>query len=138
MREKSNVPDEDKDTPHRGWAGKQAEPRVYEALRPRARELRKNQTKAENMLWSTLRYRKRLGFKFRRQHVIDQFIVDFYCAEARLVIEIDGAVHELTGERDHARQEPLEALGLRVMRFKNDEVMRNLDGVMSRLKGRSK
>jgi len=122
--------DEDKEKPHRGWAGKRAEPRIYEALRPRARELRTNQTKAEGILWSALRYRKRLGFKFRRQHVIDQFIVDFYCAEARLVIEVDGAVHEFTGERDQARQEMLEGLGLRVIRFANDDVERNLDGVV--------
>ena len=120
--------DEDKDSPHRGWAGKQAEPCVYETLGPRARELRKNQTKAEGVLWNALRHRQRLGHKFRRQHVIDQFIVDFYCAEARLVIEVDGAVHEFTGERDQARQAQLEALGLRVTRFTNDEVMSNLDG----------
>jgi very-short-patch-repair endonuclease len=72
-----------------------------------------------------------MGFRFRRQHIIDRFIVDFYCPEARLVIEVDGAVHRSTEERDSARQEWLENLGLRVLRFANEAVMNDLPGVIA-------
>jgi very-short-patch-repair endonuclease len=82
-------------------------------------------------LWRYLRRRQRLGYKFRRQHVIDRFVVDFYCAEAQLVVEPDGEVHDFTGDRDVARQDFLEQLDLRVLRFANDDVMTNLGGVIT-------
>ncbi len=116
-----------------GWAGKYPSPGLNKPLRQRARELRSLQTPAEKRLWYYLKG-KQLGFKFRRQHVIDHFIVDFYCAEARLVIELDGAVHNYTGERDVARQEHLEEFGLRFLRFTNDDVMHNLEGVIAAIK----
>ncbi|HOA24696.1 MAG TPA: endonuclease domain-containing protein [Aggregatilineales bacterium] len=102
---------------HKKWPGKLSHPHSYQQLREIARDLRSNQIPAERHLWKHLSQRQRLGFKFRRQHVIDRFIVDFYCAESALVIELDGGIHCLTEERDAARQEYLESLGLTVLRF---------------------
>ena len=68
-----------------------------------------------------------------RQHVFHRFIVDFYCHEARLVIEVDGAIHEYTQEEDALRQEFLESLGLRVLRFTNGEVLQHTRAVLKRI-----
>ena len=92
--------------------------------------MRREPTRAEDRLWQRLRNRQASGLKFRRQHAIGRFIVDFYCAEARLVVEVDGAVHEDTADEDAARQEFLESRGLRVLRFSNDEVSKSLDRVL--------
>ena len=86
-------------------------------------------TKAERILWSILSDRKCGGRKFRRQHAIEPYIVDFYCAEAKLVVEIDGESHDGRQEYDRRRDEYLEKLGLRVMRITNGDVLENLDGV---------
>ena len=106
---------------------------IYRDLKERARSMRKNPTRAEDALWQRLRKRQVNGFHFRRQHPIGRFIVDFYCAEAKLAVEVDGAVHNEPGhdEYDDARQEFLEALGLRVLRFDNAEVVSETDGVVS-------
>jgi very-short-patch-repair endonuclease len=74
-----------------------------------------------------------LGFKFRRQHVIDRFIVDFYCGEAGLVVEVDGEIHDYTPQEDAIRQEFLESLGLRVVRFRNEEVFGDMEGVLEEI-----
>jgi very-short-patch-repair endonuclease len=97
-----------------------------------ARELRKNRTAAERRLWSKLRELKAVGFKFRQQAPIDRFIVDFVCFASRLIIEVDGATHSTQGERmsDHDREQYLKDEGFRVLRFWNDDVMSNLEGVM--------
>ena len=87
-----------------------------------AREFRKRPTEAEARAWNLLRRRNMLGLKFRRQQVIVGFIADFYCAEERLVLEIDGAVHDAQQEYDHARSEAFRALGIRVARIRNDDV----------------
>ena len=89
----------------------------------KARELRHDLTHAERRAWAILRNR-RLGFKFRRQHVIDGFIVDFYCHELRLAVEIDGAVHSdpKIAEYDAARTAHLQMRGLTVVRIANDRV----------------
>src|SRR5438046_2495237 len=101
----------------------------------RCRELRKNQTDAEKTLWYFVRGRKRKGHKFLRQYPLyaDQlqgrrfyFIADFYCAEAKLVIEVDGNYHSLIKAEDESRDEVVSALGLKTIRFTNDEVVRNL------------
>ncbi len=92
-------------------------------------------TPAEKQLWQKLRNKQLLGFKFRRQQSIDRFIVDFYCAEARLIIEVDGEIHEYTQAEDTLRQEFLESLGLRVVRFKNEEVLNLIDGVLEKIAG---
>jgi len=106
-----------------------------ETLKPRARSMRKDPTPAEAKLWSRLRKKQVAGLRFRRQHPIGQFIVDFYCAEARLVIEVDGSVHDEpeVAERDTSRQQHLESLGLRVFRVTNGLVMRELDAVVERI-----
>src|SRR2546426_12653886 len=92
----------------------------------RARELRHNPTPAERHAWSLLRNRGVLGLKFRRQHVLHSFIVDFYCATERLVLELEGDVHARCDRPiyDAARAEFLEAAGYRVVRMRNREVTR--------------
>jgi very-short-patch-repair endonuclease len=95
-----------------------------------ARQLRLNLTPAERMLWEALRRRQLKGWKFRCQHPVASFIVDFYCPQHRLVIEIDGPVHDQQIEYDAARTEQLHHLGYRVIRFDNREVMSDLSGVL--------
>ena len=99
----------------------------------RAKELRRDMTPAEKMLWGELRANK-LGVHFRRQQIIEGFIVDFYCHKAALVIEVDGDIHDLQREEDARREKALSALGLRVIRFRNDEVVKDLSGVVERIK----
>ena len=96
----------------------------------RARELRRSSTPAERLLWSRLRDRRVDGFKFRRQYPVEGFIVDFLCAEKSLVIEIDGGQHQTTTEYDARRTEALNGSGYRVLRFWNNEVLEQLDGVL--------
>jgi len=95
--------------------------------------MRGEPTAAENHLWQRIRKQQVLGFKFRRQHTIDRFIVDFYCTEARLIIEVDGIIHDDQQEADQLRTEFLETLGLRVLRFTNGEVLQQTDGVIERI-----
>ena len=96
-----------------------------------ARNLRKNQTQAEVILWRILRKRQISGFKFLKQHPVfyridkdwvDFYIADFYCAELRLIFEIDGAIHEYTKECDYQRDSRLASKGILVTRLKNEEV----------------
>ena len=96
-----------------------------------AKELRKNQTEAEKVLWELLRSRRCGGLKFRRQHPVKEFILDFYCHEYLLGIEVDGAVHEndLAKEYDLNRTAELESFGITILRFKNEEVLTNLSKV---------
>jgi len=75
-----------------------------------------------------------LPFVFRRQHPVEAFFVDFYCASARLVIEVDGPVHETRADDDRQRQEYLESLGLRVLRFSNADVFTRLDAVVDEIR----
>lgn len=104
--------------------------RVRPAILARARELRHPQTPAETKLWSRLRSSQVESFKFRRQHPIDRFIVDFYCAECRLVVEIDGDSHAEQVEYDDARTEWLQSHGYRVVRFNNRDAMAHTDAVI--------
>ena len=101
----------------------------------RARVLRANATAAEGKLWHVLRNRNLVGHKFARQVAIDNFIVDFLCREARLIVEVDGGTHGEDDERqrDAARAAALERLGYRIFRVTNDDVMRNLSGVLDGL-----
>jgi very-short-patch-repair endonuclease len=107
---------------------------LWEKLRPIARQMRTKPTEAENILWRLLRRHELSGFKFRRQHNIERFIVDFYCAKARLVIEVDGPIHQYQGEEDSIRQEYLESHNLKVIRFSNDAVLNNTDEVIKQIK----
>ena len=104
--------------------------RIHPTIRQFARELRQPQTPAEATLWSHLRNRN-LKYKFRRQHPIDFFIIDFYCAKAKLLIEIDGSSHLEREQQnyDQSRTEYLEALGYKVIRFTNDDVRYNIHAV---------
>src|ERR1700739_4124085 len=99
-----------------------------------ARLLRRNMTHAELKLWSYLKD-KPLGFKFRRQHPLGIYIADFYCHWAKLVIELDGRIHERTGikENDKVRQKILEDEGLKVLRFSNEEVFNDIDTVLDKI-----
>jgi len=95
-----------------------------------ARKLRHTQTKAESLLWSRLRDRQLNGAKFKRQFRIDRFVVDFFCFEARLVIELDGGQDDALQAKDLERTEKIEALGYRVVRFWNNDVDENIEGVL--------
>jgi len=99
----------------------------------RARELRHDMTPAEKILWDELRANK-LGVHFRRQQVIAGFVVDFYCHKVALVIELDGDVHDLQQEEDARREKALREMGLRIVRFRNDEVIKNLSTVVGKIK----
>jgi very-short-patch-repair endonuclease len=99
----------------------------------RAKELRREMTPAEKLLWQEVRAKK-LGVRFRRQQVIQGFIVDFYCHKATLVVEVDGDIHDLQQEEDARREKVLSELGLRVVRFGNDEVVRELPAVVERIR----
>lgn len=96
------------------------------------RELRKHQTDAEATLWFCLRNRKLYNFKFRRQHSIDKFIVDFICVEKQLVIELDGSSHNDIGQvnYDFQRDEKIKQLGYNIIRFQNTEVFEQLERVL--------
>ncbi|MGZ8553130.1 MAG: methylmalonyl-CoA mutase family protein [Chitinophagaceae bacterium] len=111
----------------------------YRKLKEFALEQRGNKsTEAENMLWQFLRDKKVDNIKFRRQHIIDKYIADFISLEKKLIIEVDGNIHQLPEniESDQQRTERLNELGFQVIRFTNDEVLANIDGVRSSIKER--
>jgi very-short-patch-repair endonuclease len=101
-----------------------------------ARSLRRNATKAERRLWQGLRRKEVAGFRFRRQIALGGFIADFASFDASLVIEVDGATHSTEEElaRDAARTAALSAQGFAILRFTNDEVFRNLEGVLETIR----
>ncbi len=94
--------------------------------------LRKNMPKAEEIIWSKLRAKQIEGCKFRRQYSVDKFVLDFYCVELKLALEIDGDSHYLEGaeEYDRERQIFIESFGIKFLRFTNNDVYENLDGVV--------
>jgi very-short-patch-repair endonuclease len=98
-----------------------------------ARRLRRHQTDAERILWFRLRGRRLAGWKFKRQVPIDRFIVDFICADAKLIVELDGGQHADRTRQDEERTRTLEAMGYLVLRFWNNDVMRNLEGVLEEI-----
>ena len=95
----------------------------------KARQLRKNPTEAERLLWNYLRYRQINGHKFRRQRPISQYVVDFVCLEKGLVIELDGGQHSQQVVYDSQRSRQLEAQGFRVLRFWNNQVLEEIETV---------
>jgi very-short-patch-repair endonuclease len=103
-----------------------------ERFRAKAKSLRASQTSAEAKLWQALRNRRLARWKFRRQHPIDRFIVDFVTLDGKLIVEVDGVTHSTTSEikRDQARTEVLEACGFFVVRVSNTDVYENLEGVL--------
>lgn len=108
--------------------------RVSPKTRKRARELRRELTPIEAILWQRLRSRRLAGLKFRRQHPIGPFITDFYCAERKLVIEIHGDTPAEKARYDASRTAWLEEQGIRVIRFNNRDVLDNLPGVIEMIK----
>jgi very-short-patch-repair endonuclease len=101
-----------------------------------AREFRKEPTKSESILWQALRAKKLDGHKFRRQQPIGNFIVDFYNSPHRLVVEVDGSIHNTQVELDQARQEILELIGLNVLRVNAEDVEKNLPFVLNTIRSK--
>jgi len=104
-------------------------PRSNPKTRTRAIELRKDLTPAERKLWSVI-HNDQLGVNFRRQHAIGNYIPDFVCIEKKLIIELDGSQHLEQEEYDEERTKYLNSLGYKVIRFWNNDVMKNMDGVI--------
>src|SRR5262245_7340422 len=119
------MPDDRK--PRRQW-------RTGAATQIRARQLRQEQTAAEAKLWYYLRDRRLDGFKFRRQHAIGRFIVDFCCVERRLIVEVDRPPHDEQVERDQARTQALQDAGYRVIRYTNQALDQHLDSALADLR----
>lgn len=107
--------------------------RIHPKIRNRARELRKEQTPAEQKVWRLLRSRQLEGYKFRRPHPIGRYIVDFYCPACKLVIEIDGGVHAGQEDDDEARTEWLNEQGDEVIRFTNTQVNNQMEAVIAEI-----
>ena len=110
-------------------------PIAYEKLKEKARQLRKYHTEAEEVLWTQIR-QKLTGVKFRRQHIIGDYIVDFVCLKEQIVIEVDGKYHDAKeqNERDLIRDADLRFKGFQVLRFSNDAVMIDTDNVIKIIK----
>ena len=106
-------------------------PEQWEKLKPLARHMRHTPARAEDVLWQRIRNRRIGGVKFRRQHAIEGFVVDFVCIERRLIIEVDGDIHEEPDQQayDQQRQAVLESRGFRVLRFTNEEVLHSIEAV---------
>lgn len=117
--------DDDRHNPYRQWA--------TQAMMHIARDLRQRQTSAEVLLWECLRDRRLAGIKFRRQHPVanTNYVVDFFSYEHHLVIELDGGIHSTQIAADDQRQRELQAQGLRVLRFPNDQLHTNLENVLT-------
>ncbi len=102
---------------------------TWKALKESARGMRKEATSAEDALWERLRNRQVLGFKFRRQHTVGRFVLDFYCPEAKLGVEVDGSIHHELKEVDRERERHLQSRGICLLRFSNKQVMNDSDAV---------
>lgn len=109
-----------------------ASPPIFE----NAKNLKQEMTEAEKILWEHLRNNKLEGFKFRRQHPMGKFIADFYCHNKKLIVEVDGDIHntEYVKERDEGRTQELENFGMTIVRFRNDEVFNDLENVLAAIK----
>jgi len=132
IEEAKNAPKSPKGTYH--W--ETANPVIYNLLKEFAKRMRNKPTEAESLLWDVLSGKKLDGYKFRRQHIIGDFIVDFICLKYNLIIEVDGLIHQLPENKtsDAERTKWLTEEGFRVIRFTNDEVLSNLDSVLERIK----
>jgi very-short-patch-repair endonuclease len=107
--------------------------KVSQDLKERARELRQNPTSAERILWEKLRHNRLNGLQFRRQQIIDYYIVDFYCHSKALIIEVDGDIHDVQKDYDAERDNHLVARGFRVLRVPNNDVIANLSIVLKKI-----
>ena len=102
-------------------------------LEEAARGMRRQQTSAEAVLWGALQKKQVAGLRFRRQHPVGRFVLDFYCPACKLVVEVDGGVHDAQQERDAERTKALEHYGYRVLRFRNEQVMHDLPEVVRQI-----
>lgn len=107
--------------------------KVIEAKVTIAKELRRKMTKEEEILWGQLRNNQLAGFHFRRQQLIDGFIADFYCRAAKLIVEVDGGIHQQQAGYDAERDLILAGRDLRVVRIKNEDVQQNLPAVLRQI-----
>lgn len=107
---------------------------AYDLLRQFSQDNRKNQTEAESILWNALRA-SQCGVRFRKQHIIGEYIADFVCLSRKLIIEVDGAYHNKAAQivSDEQRTEDLKRLGFRVMRFQNEEIIANIDKIVDKI-----
>ena len=111
-------------------------PEIQRKMLEIAREFRKEPTKSEDILWQALRGKRLDGIKFRRQQPIGFFVVDFYNSVYRLVVEVDGPIHDNQVEADRARQDVLEVLGLNVLRIKSETVEKNLPAALNEIRAK--
>jgi very-short-patch-repair endonuclease len=102
-------------------------------MRERAKKLRREMTPAEKILWKEVRANRLSGLHFRRQQIIHGYFADFYCHQHALIVELDGGIHDLQGEYDAEREAYLIALGFRIIRFKNEEITKNLKDVLQKI-----
>ena len=109
--------------------------RGWTQQRELARSMRKGSTVAEELLWERLRSKRLAGLKFRRQHPVGRFIVDFYCVERGIAIEVDGSIHGQQADQDRVRQDYLEQRGIRFLRFTNDAIVQDIDRVLHDILG---
>jgi very-short-patch-repair endonuclease len=100
-----------------------------------ARDLRQNETSAEDVLWNALRGKRLNGLKFRRQHPVGNYVLDFFCVQYQLAVELDGGIHlqPVQTASDEQRTKFLEENHIRVMRFRNDEILSDLPGVLQKI-----
>ncbi len=103
------------------------------SLKPRRRQLRKNSTHCEQLLWGEIRNRK-LKYKFIRQYSVDGYVMDFYSPEARLGIEIEGEIHKFTKKYDKYREKYISAFWIKILKFKNDDIQNNITFVVETIK----
>ena len=109
--------------------GQKVSPKLLE----RAKELRHEMTPAEKILWEHLKANRLNGLHFRRQQVVHGYFPDFYCHQHELIVEVDGEIHDMQVEYDAEREEYLKSLGFRIIRFTNEEVVKNLKAVLQRI-----
>jgi len=109
--------------------GQNVSPKMLE----RAKKLRREMTPAEKILWKELKANRLQGLHFRRQQIVHGYYPDFYCHQHELIVELDGGIHEFQKEYDAEREEYLRSLGFRIIRFKNEEVYKDLKGVLQKI-----
>jgi very-short-patch-repair endonuclease len=107
---------------------------IKDLIIDQARYMRQHPTRAEAFLWECIRLKKLNGYKFRRQHIIGTYIVDFYCPKRKLVVEVDGPIHQKQKVYDLSREINLIAMGYKILRFTNDEVIHHTDEVLKKIK----
>jgi 5-methyltetrahydrofolate--homocysteine methyltransferase len=135
LQDTAKAPSQEEGVGSDGFGYEMADPTVYQLLKQFALDNRNKPTEAEALLWDVLKSKQFEGFKFRRQHIIGTYITDIVCLDRRLVVEIDGLIHQLpeNKESDAIRTNWLEEKGFKVIRFTNDEVIKNTDKVLQTL-----